>query len=546
MEPRRGKNFLVTLALVVMAVFVVTSGLVGFRLGRNAVSGTGALVDTIVLSPDQSLAQGRAEITHFLSGRLLLSSGDPCGAATVRLLESGKTDETDDRGKFFFSDVRTGTNTLEVLDGDGALLGTSTLTLDFQEDAAAQVDAALPEAPALTLPEDVRMLEVTLTLDPEQHSVAFEEGSSCAVTMEGNVVNFSGQALTLSEGSVSVVPGGDLVTSEGYVVIPSKALAITPWGGQQTLPPAANADGPDAAGADPDDPVSGAEPASAVPGVAIDEEGGVLLENGVEVKPDGVVTTPNEETVGPTEDVVLIPPTGEVEVLPEMPEVYEPAAPDAAAPEKLPAEETANAEQANGPEGAPAESPEEPAPAQEPSPEPTPEPTPEPVSISWSQQSMVDLFANRTSGEELGTQQVYDADTKQMKEVPVIAPGSSGYYDFNLKNDADYNIRFTLSISEGSFHLPILYSVRDLETNYVYQGGSKVFTDGSAISTDYITLPPHSQRSYRLGWEWQMDDWLAPWWDNTFDTAAAGRDDRTYMVSVEIHAEQAYRANKKK
>ncbi len=89
-------------------------------------------------------------------------------------------------------------------------------------------------------------------------------------------------------------------------------------------------------------------------------------------------------------------------------------------------------------------------------------------------------------------------------------PGPAGYYDFQQKNNADYDIRFVLKVSEGSFHLPILYSVRDLQTNYLYQGGSMVNSDGSAISTDYILLPAHSQKEYRLGWELQFEDRLLP------------------------------------
>lgn len=535
MEPKRGKRqVLLSLAAAAAVVFVATSGLVGFRLGRNAAAGAGALVDTIVLSPDQSLAQGRAEITHFLSGRLLHENGEPCQAATVRFLESGKADETDDLGKFYFSDVQTGENTLEIVDQEGALLGRSTLNLDFQEGAALAA-----EENKLTLPQDVRMLEVTLTLDPKQQSVSFDEAASCAVTVEGTVVNFTGQALSLPENSASVVPGGDVVTNEGYVLLPSKAVAITPWGGRQNLTPTAAQEDEPTESTVEEEPVSEVEPT--VPGVSIDEDGGLTLENGAAILPGGVVVVPEEDPVGPTDDVVLVPPDGAAEILPDLPEIYEPSPTPEPTPTPTETPESAVPPPAANGGLAVDEPPAADEPAAEPTQEPTPEPTatPDPVSISWSQQSIVDLFKNRVSGEELGTK------TVNGKEVPVIAPGSSGYYDFNLRNDADYNIRFTLSISEGSFHLPILYSVRDLETNYVYQGGSKVNTDGSAITTDYITLPPHSERSYRLGWNWQTDDWLAPWWDNEFDTAAAGRTDRTYMVSLGIYAEQSYSAKKK-
>ena len=577
MEPKQGmRHLFLSLAAAVMIAFVATSGFVGYRLGRSATAGAGALVDTIVLSPDQSLAQGRAEITHFLSGRLLETGGDPCGAATVRLLESGKADETDERGKFFFSDVRTGANTLEVVDEQGNLLGKATLTLDFQAGATPAV-----EENKLILPRDVRMVEVTLTLDAVQQSVSLDKNASCAVTSDGTVVNFSGQALSLSAGSASVVPGGDVVTGEGYVLLPSKAVAITPWGGRQDLtpagtqqtigqpessaveseaPPESNAEeapGTESSAAEstpesgfPEKPGSelpGAPESETatedvipeIPGVSMDEDGDMILDNGAQIAPDGTVTVPDEEPVGPSDDVVFIPPEGPAETLPELPEVYEPEA----TPDEAPAPETPPANDGL-PETPAADAEEEPTP-DEPTPEPEPTPAPEPFSVSWTQQSMVDLFKNRTSGQNLGTETVVNKTTGQEEEVAVIAPGSSGYYDFNLKNDADFNIRFTLSISELGVHLPILYSVRDLQTNYVYQGGSKVYENGSAISTDYITLPAHSECRYRLGWEWQYEDWLAPWYDNPIDTRAGSGEDRTYMISVDIHAQQLYSATSK-
>lgn len=595
---RFGGSFLSTLLFFVMLAFVVTSGMVGFLLGRSATHSTGELVDTIVLSPEQSLASGRQEITHFLSGRVLYASGQPYANATVRINGSEKSDLTDEKGKFFLSDIRTGEHTLEVLDTQDRLLAAAPVSLEFQKGVEARADISLPDAFSFQLPDDIRMLEVTLTVDPEEGILSFQDGSNYAVTAGGDVIDFDGNALQLESQSFSVIPGGDVVSGSGYVVLPSKAAIVTPWGGvfedETALVP------------------------ETVPGAAVKTDGSVSLQNGVTVQPGGVVLLPTkEESVGPTENVVLID-NEAVEELPELPDEYTPSmgedvppvsedsfssggdlssagedAPssngdpssadeEASSASEAPSSSSGNASEESLPEGsavngAPAgpsssASPEgqsapaveqagpeelpfeesEDAPSQETptaTPTETPAPTPDPLEIAslktglaWSQESIVDLFSNRTRGSDLGEEWITNEDgTKEA--VPVIAPGSSGYYEFKLENDADYAIRFTLNIGERSFHLPIRYSVRDLENNYLYKGGSKINADGSAISTGYILLPAHSTRRYRLGWEWQYEDWLTPEKDDAYDTAATLSDDRTYIVSLGIDAEQVYSAS---
>ncbi len=586
------------LLILLMAVFMATSGLLGFQLGKSAVHGTGELIDTIVLSPEQSLAGGGDEITHFLSGRLLYPDGSPCTGVTVCVKDSPLSDETNERGKFFFSGVTTGDHTLEVLDKEGELLADAAVSLWFQKSGKACIDITVSKGTSVEMPDDTRMLELTLTMDAEDGSLTLEDKDSYLVTVGGNVIDFSGKALELESTGISVVPGGDVVTGDGYALLPSDAMVVTPWGSvyrnEEIQMP----------GVLPDK-------------MAVEEDGSVVLDSGVTIKPGGEVVLPDtDETVGPADNVVIIDNDGAQE-LPELPgdyipsdetpggEIPEPSqTPEETAgpspensggsPSPAPSDETGpspspsdNGGAAPSPSGeasptpsqqpdgtvpatpSPSPAAEEPVPvdapdpqedpgpdlAPEPTPEPTPAPTPEPAAtpepfgisslrtgFSWSQESVVDLFSNRTSGQELGEKLVDDGHGN-MVPTPVIAPGSAGYYDFKLQNNANYAIRFTLSISECSFHLPILYSVRDLEDNYLYQGGSKVNTDGSAISTGYILLPPHSERRYRLGWEWQYEDWLAPWEDDVYDTQAAYGDDRTYMVSLDIDAEQVYSAS---
>lgn len=556
-----GKSPLSILLLLVAVLFTLSSGMLGFVLGRNASNSQGELVDTIVISPDRGLASG-GEATHFLSGRVVYAQGKPCAGATVRLAEEGKTDETDENGKFFFSDIHGGSTTVEVLDSDGALLADTPVTFQFMEGGNAKADVTVP---VFELPTDARMVELTLTVDPDKGSLAFQEDAGYVVTTSGDVLDFSGGMLQNGSSSYSVIPGGDVVSSTGYAAIPSHQIMILPTGEVS-----------------PVEELTGEEEEQA--GMEVQESGSVILHNQVTVEPNGLVKLPGkEEPVGPAEAVISVT-EGEAEEMPQLPDIPQtetpsgegPAVSEETAPpgsavsseepssssqivptaSAVPKEETPDGDvqsQAEEPAANTAPNPlSEPTPAPTPTPTPTPTPSPTPsptpdalgvnhleldtdsgewiVGKSWKQQSMVDLFKNRTSGAELG----------EVDGVPVIAPGSKGYYEFNLENSADYNIRFVLSISEGSFHLPILYSVRDMETGWVYKGGSKVNEDGSAISTEAILLPAKSQRRYRLGWEWQYEDWLYPDEDDAYDTAATREADGTYIVSVNITAEEVY------
>lgn len=549
-EPKQNRkmgSILPSVLFLLAVTFAVSTGMLGFVLGRSASGGTGELMDTIVLSPDRGVSGGE-EVTHFLSGRVLYPGGSPCAGATVRLKNSDKTDETDDRGKFFFSDIRAGSHTVEVLDSQGRLMADSSVTLSFQEGGEIRTDVTAE--PVFELPANTRMLEVTLTVDETASSLEFEQ-DGYVITAGGDVADFSGRMMESRADGYSVLPGGDVVSSSGYAMLPSEAVLISPGGSVLQT-----------------EELTEEETAQA--GMALQANGEVLLGDGTVVKPDGAVEG-QEGTVGPAPCMILVE-NGSAQEVPDLPDaspaqedlqgtaslnessqsedsspsgVSEESSLPAADPSSLPDGDTVAS--SSVPEESAVEeivqnalSPENALGA-----EPTPTPTPEPFSVAdgenfgqvWNQESIVDLFAHRVTGAELGEREIRK-ENGEVKEVPVIAPGSSGYYDFKLKNDADYDIRFSLSIAENSFHLPILYSLRDGENNRLYKGRGKLKADGSAVTTDYVVLPAHSERRYRLKWEWQYEDWLSPWEDDVIDTEAASKSDPTYIVSVSIHAEE--------
>lgn len=504
-------SFLPALLFLLCLGFAVTSGMVGFLLGRNASGSTGELIDTIVLSPGDSGAGLPA--AHFLSGKVLYADGAPCGDVTVRMKESGLTDRTDSQGKFYFSRVSGGQHTLEVLDSAGSALASAPVSLEFARDGQASADTSGTPY-TFRLPEDARMLELTLTVE-EDRTLTVKEGTSYFVTGNGDIADFSGSMLSVSESTYAVTPAGNVVSPGGYVMVPTRETIFTPQGQIEELPQ------------------------QAADGVQLKEDGSAETPGGVVVLPDSSVSPP-EGGVVESEDKIILIDQEKAEEVETLPEPYDPSPPQDAPPEG------AGGEPPQASEDMPAESgmsePPENAPPEdggnserEPEESEAPEPTEPPMDfsmsddqggVSWSQQSMVDLFKNRTSGKGLGEE----------NGVPVIAPGSAGFYEFQLKNAEEYDIDYNIAIEERSFHLPILYCIVDCRTGKRYLYGGKLGKD-SGISTPVIRIPANSQQNYRLEWEWQYEDEYTASEDDAYDLAAT-QGDRVYILSVAIAAEQ--------
>ncbi len=175
-----------------------------------------------------------------------------------------------------------------------------------------------------------------------------------------------------------------------------------------------------------------------------------------------------------------------------------------------------------------------PAPSAEPTPEPTAEPTPAPTpgpvpeppgtvevyhgesGTTWIQEAVVDLF-RPLHGEE----------------APVIAPGSEGYYLFRLENGRRGTVRFTLSIQEGTFHVPLEYRLLDEETGDVLLDWQTASMEDNGLVSGAQELSGRDERRCRLEWRWPFEG------DDAADTALGARDDRTYTLKLTIRAEDA-------
>lgn len=133
----------------------------------------------------------------------------------------------------------------------------------------------------------------------------------------------------------------------------------------------------------------------------------------------------------------------------------------------------------------------------------------------WNQGDIIDLFYNRTGG-----------------PTEKVAPGSSGFYRFQLKNTLSRELKLTLDISEGESHLPLQITLTPLKANgskLTKQAVSGSITDGKLTLQDEIGA--NELITYQLDWEWPFTG------NDTADTTI-GEAGGVYTLQLLIHAEE--------
>lgn len=139
--------------------------------------------------------------------------------------------------------------------------------------------------------------------------------------------------------------------------------------------------------------------------------------------------------------------------------------------------------------------------------------------VSWTQLSTIDLFYNRTAGVQAE-----------------IAPGSAGYYRFQLKNTRARALTLNLTLSEGKqLHLPLQFTLTPLNAKGEKQTALAVkgaFRDGSATLELATGIDGKDTVTYQLDWVWPFESG-----DDPADTRL-GEAGGLYTLYLNIYAEE--------
>lgn len=147
---------------------------------------------------------------------------------------------------------------------------------------------------------------------------------------------------------------------------------------------------------------------------------------------------------------------------------------------------------------------------------------------AWVENQQIDLFYHQNETTEGG-------------EIPVIRPGSSGWYSFDVQNTNHRSVTMFIRMTEDTIHLPLRFRLLQISesgenvitdwTTPMTRGHSVMLLDGQQIGADTTS-------HYRIEWVWPYETGIPG--DDENDTAVASREsvaERTYLLNMGIYTE---------
>lgn len=510
-EDGRGRRRRLLLALLLLVALTTTS-MVSYLLGRSASGPLGQATDTIQLAPEEASTR---TATH-LTGQVAYEDGSPAAGLKLELHSDPIVTEADDEGVFLFPNVPFGTHRIIVYGPDGSVAAERPVSIvQSSDEQGVSITKEGDGGCAITVAVDVRILEIAIRLQDDGLDIL---ATGCTYANgEGRV--------TTPAGSVSV-ESGVVVTPNGHVHLPDGTIVI-PRSGRN----AAAIILPDDTVVYPDEQVDGS-------GYTVATDGTVALADGTEIRPGGQVVTPDGATHGPGEGGVVVSGGSVVTPIggsssgggnaPSGPPSGNDSPGSVAGPVRdLP---SAGSGSSGGEAPSTGDSPGGTT-GDDPSTSDDPPSGDNPSSgslfvygenrggyASWTQNSVIDLFYNRTSGAQ-----------------EPMAPGSSGSYRFLLQNSRASRLNVTISLSEAGLHVPLAFTLTPLDADGrrladQAVAGSLSARGGLAL---HAAVAGHAIAGYRLDWVWPAEG------NDAVDTAIGSGESLVYLLSVTIHAEES-------
>ena len=205
-------------------IFLISEGILLYRLGGLAGKNIGKAVDTIVLSPDQT-----RELPLSICGRVQYSSGHPAAGLTVELHSDPKATTTDRNGDFYFENVEYGNHTLTVTDKNG---NKKVLTdLNIQRDNSITDGKQLFTESSdgtwyFKVPEETLNIEFNMQMNETETAMNVVQGSVSAMLTDSWVITYYGSGKASYDGPIMTLHGsvmlsdGTIHLHEGGAILP--------------------------------------------------------------------------------------------------------------------------------------------------------------------------------------------------------------------------------------------------------------------------------------------------------------------------------------
>lgn len=556
-EPEKHKRRRWLILLLLLFVFMmITTGMVGFILGRSSRFSdglNGKAIDTI------HIAEPEDKVKIHLAGKILYSDGTPYVNGNVQLHSEPKQTATDEKGTFIFKNADVGSHTLSIIDHKGTVLAERKLNINPQKTAEdAKIKLLDSDEYEVVIAVNIKYLEVQVEINKEDGKLYINPDKVTYLTEDGIVVSPTGKA-DIKNGVV-VTPVGNVITTDGTIICGSgendNRKVIIPSGDltEEEDGSIVTADGTQVR---PDGTVVNNNTVIDTEGVSVTEDGRVKQpgDGGYQIvkQKENVEQVPlgkdTESLINNTENQnpdTTVQPEGNIsENNNPNTNTQKPASPEDNTSNHSPGTGKGTSQDDSSGSNAPDDNasgtnpPETHTPGTDTPGSNTPGTDTPGTDIPnnsadngltaekgtsadkmtlWEQNTTIDLFYNRTAGTE---------------DKNLIAPGSKGYYLFRLSNDNHFPISFRLRISENILHLPLEFAIADgkgnLLTSWTAANGNK------EISTEKLDLEKRGKQIYQIKWRWPYETSEA---QDKRDTRAAESENRTYTVNLVIRAEQ--------
>ena len=504
------------LFLFLILLFIISSIITGILLGNRTDHGKKPPEDAFVIGGGDE-----TEDRLHLAGRITFQDGTPFADGNLELHSEIRREKTDSQGWFLFGDVESGSHSLFVLGEAGKTLAEIKVDLARNpetEYSQLRIERTAENQYRCLISPEIRFLELDMELSRGALTIRMDK--TAAVDREGTV-NLPGEVLDARQGAV-VLPSGTTILSDGRLL--HSSIMILPDNQIVTIPK---------------------EGVTLEDGTHIAEKGEITLTDGTVIGPNGIRIQGDEKSF-PDYPIQLKPEAGKGEsgLLPTAQAVGE--------------EEK---EQAQGHEqtGAPGEKESE-----TPEVERRPEESTKPQEETGRQQDKVESDdLSETLAPDYGDLGVYyeengvwndwktersirlfdyaDSLTSTASDAPpVIKPGSSGYYPFQVTNSfSSHTVKIRVTVTEEKLHLPLRFRLVTVngngQTTAVSDWSSPLSGNGGGIVVANANAsPPGSTVLYHLEWNWPYEGGR-----DGADTAAAMLDSeasRSYSLKLEINA----------
>ena len=485
------KKKVLIFALILLAM--ISTVLVSFVIQNNTKQ---PIIDTVVVEPIE-------ERNIILSGQVRYSDRSAFANGNVELHSEAKKTTTDDKGWFLFEEVTPEEHKLTVFDKSGNELASASIDLkQLDSKTELNIEKDKDGKYRIELSVDTRYLELAIEL--RDHQLIISADNTYAVNDTGKVYNDKGV----------------LDSKDGYILLPSGTV-ITDGNDIIRFPYIL----------DSDDAVSEVPKDGTIldDGTKVDGDGTITLPDGTVIDKDGTITDNDGNEYQPDDNgPIHIKPDGDIEPIKPTPPKDEDNKSDENNPTTPPDHNNSDNPDISDPE-TPVDpdnpditdpdipvDPDTPINPDNPDKPDIPddqEPNHDDSSFNvtgqikntigdwtnpWRVNTSIDLFHNQSGGV-----------SKYKNGMPVIQPGSSGYYIFQIENKRDTLLDLEIYIKEATYHLPMRYRLAPIHNYDESLPANLKWTD--SVSLDKKTIIQSSQVGigknvlYRLEWEWPYE-----------------------------------------